>query len=341
MSMSTRDDTAPPQQTAARHAEKAPAEAPRRRRSLGLDRFSGLYVLAALIVLFGLWVPDLFLTSSNVLIIAGDQAITAMLALGLAVPLAARVFDLSIAGTLGLSVAIVIWMQSQGYPPWLAVVVTVLAGTLVGLVNGLVVVKLRVDSLIATLGMSSILMAGAFWVTGGQQIVSGISPSFLTLGTGMPLGLPLPVYFMATIAAVLWYVLEYTPVGRYLYAIGGNPEAARLAGVHVDRTTWGSLAVSGTVAAFAGVILAAKLGSANPTVGPSYLLPAFAAVFLGATQIKAGRVNVPGTLVAIFLLATGVKGLQLAGAPAYVNDLFNGLALIVAVALAARTMHRK
>lgn len=156
MSMSTRDDTAPPQQTAARHAEKAPAEAPRRRRSLGLDRFSGLYVLAALIVLFGLWVPDLFLTSSNVLIIAGDQAITAMLALGLAVPLAARVFDLSIAGTLGLSVAIVIWMQSQGYPPWLAVVVTVLAGTLVGLVNGLVVVKLRVDSLIATLGMSKI-----------------------------------------------------------------------------------------------------------------------------------------------------------------------------------------
>jgi ribose transport system permease protein len=148
---------------------------------------------------------------------------------------------------------------------------------------------------------------------------------------------------MIALAIVLWWLLEYTPVGRYLYGIGGNPQAARLAGIRVGRITTGAFLLSGLVAAFAGVVLAAQLGSASPDVGGPYLLPAFSAVFLGATQVFPGRVNVPGTLIAIFLLATGVKGLQLAGAPSYVNDLFNGAALIIAVALAARAYasHRK
>jgi ribose transport system permease protein len=140
---------------------------------------------------------------------------------------------------------------------------------------------------------------------------------------------------------VLWWLLEYTPVGRYLYSIGGNPQAARLAGVRVDRITTSAFALSGVVAAFAGVILAAELGSASPDIGVPYLLPAFSAVFLGATQVFPGRVNVPGTLIAIFLLATGVKGLQLAGAPSYISSLFNGAALIIAVALAARATRRR
>jgi ribose transport system permease protein len=197
-----------------------------------------------------------------------------------------------------------------------------------------------VDSFIATLAMSSILAAGAYWVTNGQQIVEGISPTFVEFGTAQWFGIPVPVYYMLVLALALWVFLEFRPGGRYLYAVGGNPQAARLAGVRVDRITFGSLVTSATIAAFAGVVLAAKLGTGNPTSGPAYLLPAFSAVFLGATQIKAGRLNVPGTLVAIYLLATGVKGLQLAGAPVYLNDLFNGLALILAVALAART-HRK
>ena len=184
-------------------------------------------------------------------------------------------------------------------------------------------------------------MAAAYWVTDGQQIVIGISPHFVVLGQKLVFGLPLPVFYMIGIAIILWWLLEYTPIGRYLYAVGGNPQAARLAGVRVDRITTGAFMTSGFVAAFAGVVLAAKLGSASPDVGTSYLLPAFSAVFLGATQIKPGRVNVLGTLIAIFLLATGVKGLQLVGTPSYVKDLFNGLALIIAVALAARTARRR
>ena len=142
------------------------------------------------------------------------------------------------------------------------------------------------------------------------------------------------------IGVAIYILIEYLPVGRYLYASGGNPVAARLAGVRVDRIVYGSLVASSLVAGITGVVLAARIGTASPDIGPSYLLPAFSAVFLGSTQIKPGRVNVLGTLIAIYLLATGVKGLQLAGAPSYTDDLFNGLALIIAVALAARSARK-
>ncbi|MDV7133356.1 ABC transporter permease [Williamsia muralis] len=312
----------------------------RRKINLGLDRFSGIYVWVAIIVLFAIWIPDTFMTEGNFRIIAGDQAITAMLAIGLIVPLAAGVFDLSIAGVMGFSVAMVSYQLSKGISAPIAIITTLLCGALIGAVNGFVVVKLNVDSFIATLGMSSILLAGTYWVTDGKQITEGFTDGFLDLGSKPFLGLPLPFFYMIAVAAVMYVILEKTPLGRYLYATGGNRQAARLAGLRVERIMFGALVTSATVAALTGVILAAKLGTAAPDIGPSYLLPAFSAVFLGSTQIRAGRVNVLGTLIAIYLLATGVKGLQLAGAPSYVNDLFNGLALIVAVALAARTARR-
>ncbi|MBV9208804.1 MAG: ABC transporter permease [Actinobacteria bacterium] len=320
-----------------REAGGAPAPARRKLITvLGLDRFSGLYVWAALILIFSLWVPNLFDTTGNARIIAGSQAITAMVAMGLIVPVACGAFDLSIAGTLGVSVCVVIWFQANHHGWGLGILVALLVGLAVGLVNAFIVVRLHVDSFIGTLGMSSILLAGTEWITGGGQIANGVSPSFTAIGQNQVWGLPLPVFYMIALAIVLWWLLEYTPAGRYLYGIGGNPQAARLAGIRVGRITTQAFVLSGLVAAFSGVVLAAQLGSASPDVGGPYLLPAFSAVFLGATQVFPGRVNVPGTLIAIFLLATGVKGLQLAGAPAYINDLFNGAALIIAVALAAR-----
>lgn len=324
--------------------EPAGAPVPHRRKivvNLGLHRFSGLYVWAALILIFSLWVPHLFDTVTNAQILAGSQAITAMIGLGLIVPVACGAFDLSIGGTVGMGVCIAVWFQSNHHGVLLGIFVAVIFGLLVGLVNAFIVVKLHVDSFIATLGMSSILDAGTFWVTGGFQVANGISPHFTALGQNEVLGLPLPVYYMVILALILWWLLEYTPLGRYLYSIGGNPQAARLAGIRVGRIITGAFVISGVVAAFSGVVLAAELGSSGPTVGDSYLLPAFAAVFLGATQILPGRVNVLGTLIAIFLLATGVKGLQLAGAPGYISDLFNGIALIIAVALAVRAARRR
>jgi ribose transport system permease protein len=309
----------------------------RKRVSLGLDRFSGLYVIAAMIVLFGVWLPDTFLTVRTFRSVADDQAITVVLALAVTVTIAAGVFDLSVAALLGLVVVVVGWLQSNGWNAIVSIFLGIAVALLIGAVNGGVVVKLRVNSFIATLGMSSILAAAAYWVTNGQAIVSGFSQTFLDSARRQVMGVPISVIYMALIAAVLWFMLEHTPVGRYLYATGANTQAARLAGVSVQRMVILSLMLSALLAGIAGVILTAKLGTAPPTVGPPYLLPAFASAFLGSTQVKAGRVNVLGTIVAVYLLAIGVKGLQLAGAPSYVSNLFNGVALIVAVALAQRT----
>jgi ribose transport system permease protein len=315
-------------------------EPPRRRLSFGLDRFSGLYVWVVLIVVFALWVPDTFLRLNNISIIAGTEAITAMLALGIIIPLAAGVFDLSFAGVCGVAVAVTAWAQVQGYHPLVAAVLAIVVATLIGAINGFVVVRLRVSSFIATLGMSSLLLAAAYWITDGKQIVEGFNETFLDLGNLQILNIPLPFYAMLVLALIIYILIEYLPVGRYLYAAGGNPVAARLAGVRVDRIVFGSLVASSLIAGVTGVVLAARIGTASPDIGPSYLLPALSAVFLGSTQIRPGRVNVVGTLIAVYLLATGVKGLQLAGAPSYTDDLFNGAVLIIAVALAARSARR-
>ena len=241
----------------------------KRKINLGLDRFSGIYVWVAIIVLFAIWIPDTFMTEGNFRIIAGDQAITAMLAIGLIVPLAAGVFDLSIAGVMGFSVAMVSYQLSKGISAPIAIITTLLCGALIGAVNGFVVVKLHVDSFIATLGMSSILLAGTYWVTDGKQITEGFTDGFLDLGSKPFLGLPLPFFYMIAVAAVMYVILEKTPLGRYLYATGGNRQAARLAGLRVERIMFGALVTSATVAALTGVILAAKLGTAAPDIGPS------------------------------------------------------------------------
>jgi ribose transport system permease protein len=316
--------------------------APRRRINLGFDKYSGLYVWALLVVIFALWIPDLFLQSSTFKQVLTFQAISAIIALGLILPVAAGAFDLTIAGTVTVSVCYTAWALTNGYGIVVAAGGSILIGLVIGLANSFVVVKLKVNSFIGTLGMSSILIAIAYMITDSSQIVlstAGYAPFFEFARTEV-LGLPLSVYYAAAIALFLWWILEYTPGGRYLYAVGGNPVASRLAGVRVGRVTMLAFLASGASSAFAGIVYLATIGTATPDSGSGYLLPAFSAVFLGATQIRPGRVNVLGTLVAIFLLATGVTGLQLAGAPSYVTQLFNGVALIVAVALAARTANR-
>jgi ribose transport system permease protein len=208
-----------------------------------------------------------------------------------------------------------------------------MAGVCIGLVSSWLIVKARIDSFIATLGVSSVLLAVISWISADQQII-GLSAGFQKLGNTQILGITLPVYIMLIVAAVVYYMLEHTAVGRRVYATGGNQESARLAGVNISRVVVGSLVACGLVACFAGVLVSSDLATGDPTVGPPYLLPAFSAVFLGSTQFRGGRFNVWGTVVAVYVLATGVKGLQLAGAPTWIPDLFNGVALLVAVGLA-------
>jgi len=253
-------------------------------------------------------------------------------------PLTAGAFDLSWGAMLAFSLVIMSWFQSEtGVNAVASALIALAACGVVGFMSGLLVVKFRVNSFIATLGMSQVLAAATLWISKNRQIVGVFSPDFLEFGRRDLFGLPIVVYYLLAVALVIWYVLEWTPLGRHLLASGANAEAARLAGVRTDRMVWGSLVVSAVVAGLAGIIYGAKVGSFSNTFGPPLLFPAFAAVFFGSTQFK-NRANVWGTIAAVYTLAFGVKGLQLAfsGGVYWITPLFNGLALLVAVALASR-----
>lgn len=321
---------------------EAPAK-PKRRINLGFDKYSGLYVWALLVIIFSIWIPDLFLNLENFKTILSFQAISTIVALGLIIPVAAGAFDLTIAATLTVSAVFTAWALLEHKGVVFACGGALIIGAIIGLANALVVVKLKVDSFIGTLGMSSILAALAYMISGGGQLVLpevGYGP-FLEFARQQWFGISASVYYAGALAVFIWWILEYTPGGRYLYAVGGNPVAARLAGVKVGRIVTLSFMSSAVVASFAGIVYLSQNANGAPDSGVNYLLPAFSAVFLGATQIRPGRVNVLGTIIAILLLATGVTGLQLAGAPTYVTQLFNGAALIIAMALAARTARRR
>jgi len=303
-------------------------------RALSFRNISALYIFVVMFIVFSIWVPDTFLQWNTWKALFDSQAVTAILAIGLVISITAGAFDLAIGTELGFGAIVVAWFlvdKGVGLVP--AIVFTLLAGGLVGLVNGLLVTKAKIDSFIATLGMSSVLLAAIAWVSSSQQIL-GVGSSFEDLGTAEIFGLTLPVFLMLAVGLVVWYVLEKTALGRRVYATGGNIEAARLAGVRVSAVIIGSLVSCGVIAVFAGMLETASIGSGDPTVGPSYLLPAFSAAFLGSTQFRGGRFNVWGTIVAVYVLATGVKGLQLAGAPIWIPNLFNGAALLLAVGLA-------
>jgi ribose transport system permease protein len=303
-------------------------------RALSFRNISALYIFAVMFIVFSIWVPDTFLQWNTWKALLDSQAVTAILAVGLVIALSAGAFDLAIGTELGFGAIFVGWLlvdKGVGLVP--AIVLTLLAGAVIGLANGILITRVRIDSFIATLGMSSVLLALIAWVSSSQQIV-GVGSSFEKLGTTEIFGLTLPVYLMLAVGLVVWYLLERTPLGRRVYATGGNIEAARLAGVRVAAVVICSLIACATIAAFAGMLVTANLGTGDPTIGPAYLLPAFSAAFLGSTQFRGGRFNVWGTIVAVIVLATGVKGLQLAGAPIWIPDLFNGVALLLAVGLA-------
>lgn len=309
---------------------------------LAIDRYSGLYVLAGLIVVFSILKPQVFPTWDNVRVVSADAAITAIVALGLTVSLASGALDVSVSGSMTWGIVFVCWLQFQhAAHPALAVALTIVACAVIGLVNGLIVVRLHVEPIITTMGTTAIVASLAFWLQGGKSIVSGIPDGFKQIARGDILGLPSTVVYLFVVAVALWYVMTLTPMGRYFYAVGGNNEAARLAGLRVDQLTIAAFVISATVAGVGGVLLASKVGSAGINQGAQYLLPAFAAAFLGSTQIKPGRFNVAGTLVAIYLVVTGTKGLQLVypGKP-WIKELFTGITLIAAVAIGVRTARR-
>jgi len=306
------------------------------RRSLefGFDRFSGLYLWALFILVFGIWTPSLFLTSVTLHSVASEEAIAGMLGIAVLVPLVAGQYDLSVGSVINISTVVVVILQTnRHWNMWPAILVAIAMCVGIGAVNGFIVVKLRVNSFIATLGMATVITAVQEIVSGQNQPYPPVAHAWNALTQTKVLGFQVVVLYLIILAIIVWWVLEHTPVGRYLYAIGGNAEASRLSGVNVDKWTWLAMIASSTICGIAGVFYASLTGP-SLTFGASLLLPAFAAAFLGFTQLKPGRFNVWGSIIAIYVLATGVKGLQLITGVQWLNDMFNGVALIGAVAFA-------
>jgi ribose transport system permease protein len=300
---------------------------------LSFRNISAVYIFIAIFVVFAIWTPQTFLSAGVWRTLLDAQSVTALAAIAALIPLVTGSFNLAVGAEVAFAGILTAWMLAKaGLPVTASVPLALLAGALIGLVSGLLITRARIDSFIATLGMSSVLLAGVAWVSGSQQILD-LGTAFSALATTSFLGITLPVYILVVVALIAWYLLERTPVGRRMYATGFNPDGARLAGVNITRLQIGSLVAGGVVAALAGVLLTSRINTGDPTVGPSLLLPALTAVFLGSTQFKGGRFNVWGTVLAVYVLAAGVKGLQLVGAPSWINELFNGVALLLAVGL--------
>jgi ribose transport system permease protein len=302
---------------------------------LAFDRIGAVYVWLGIIVLFSLWAPETFPSLATAKQILNSNAITALAALAITIPLAARVFDLSFAGVMTLTgVTVAHLIAKDGVPLIPAIALALAVGLGVGVINAVVVVVMRIDSFIGTLATGSLIAALITMVTHEVPITDAkLGGAFADIGQTSVGGVTLAVVYCAVVAVAIWYLLEHTATGRRLYATGFNPDAARLAGVGVDRLRFLSLVASGGLAGATGIILASTLGSGSPSAGSPYLLPAFAAAFLGATQLKNGRFNAGGTIIAVLLLGTGVTGLALANAPQWAGDMFVGVVLIAALAL--------
>ncbi len=287
-----------------------------------------------LVVVFGVVEPNTFLSQGNISTIFGSQAVLVVLTLSLLAPMTAGDYDLSVAANLTLASMVVgVLNVEHGWPIVAAIFVALLVGCLVGLINGLISVLFRIEALIVTLGSGTLISGVVLWIS-NSNTMSGISPGLVSvIVVHRLLGIPLEFYYGVGICAIIWYVFEYTPVGRWLLFVGRGRNVARLSGIAITRVRLGALVASGLLSAVAGVMYAGTTGSADPSSGLSLLLPAFAAVFLGSTCILPGRFNPWGSLIAVYFLITGITGLELLGSTAFVQDLFYGGALIVAVAL--------
>lgn len=303
----------------------------------------GLVILTVfLIILFSVLLPDTFPTMLNVRAILSDKSIIALLSLAAMVTMAAGRIDLTVGYGIVIWHILAISLQTKFDVPWqMAVIIVLLLGAFVGFLNGMLVEVAKIDSFIATLGTGTILYAIALWHTGGRQMVGLLPDGFYALNGTFIMGLPITAYYLVVITVVMWLILEYTPIGRYLYAIGANSRAAELNGIPTRKFVVGAFITSGMMTALAGVLLASKLRIGQASVGLEFLLPALVGAFLGSTTIKPGRVNVWGTIVGVAILAVGISGIQQFGGSFWVEPMFNGVTLLVAIGIAGYAQRKK
>jgi ribose transport system permease protein len=301
-----------------------------------LGRFGLPLLLLIVLVVFSVWKPDSFFAWSNFRATFSQQAIILMVAFGAMIPLIVGEFDLSVGANAGLAAIFAVGLCDQQHvPPVLALLAAVLISGVVGLVNGLIVTVLKVNSFVATLGVATAI-GGVGQLYTHQQDLQSSPASLVKIGrTEVVGGLPITVVVAAAVGVVLLIVLQMLPVGRQLLAVGANRRAAELTGLRANARVIGAFAAGGVVVGIGGALYGANLGAASNATGPTLLLPAFAGAFLGSTAISPGRYNVIGTVVAVLLLAFTVSGLEQVGVAPWVEAVVQGVALVAAVAFSS------
>jgi len=302
----------------------------------GLSKYGTIGGLVILIIAFSIALPYQFPTVRNVTNIFSQVALTAIIAGGVTIPLVVGEFDMSIGYQASFAGVLVTGlMVNQHVSTPIAIIVVLVVGAVFGLINGLIVTKFNVNAFVATLGTGTVIVGLNYGYSAGTPIAAGLPGMFLNLGNGTLAGVPITILVMVLVLVLLWILLNRTDVGQSIQAVGGNKEASRLSGIRVDRVKILAFMLSGMCASLTGILLAARLGSGEPTAGDGYLLDAFAAVFLGSAALRDGEFHIIGTFIGVLLVGVAFNGLGILGAPTFYQYVFQGALLVIAVAMSS------
>lgn len=279
-------------------------------------------------------VSPYFLGVNNLLNVLRQVSINGVLAIGMTFVILTRGIDLSVGSMMAFAamVAASFAVVDSSMPLIVPLTLGLAAGLALGCVNGVMVARFAIPPFVMTLGMLS-MARGLTYIYSDGMPISSLSPSFLWLGQGMVAGIPVPVILFAAVFILAWFTLRYTTFGRYVYAVGGNPTAARLSGIKVSRITFSVYAISGILCGLAGLMIAARTSAALPQAGVAYELDAIAAVVIGGTSLAGGKGRIVGTLFGVLIIGVINNGLDLLGVSSFYQQLVKGAIIVVAVML--------
>ena len=295
-----------------------------------LRRYGILIMLLVLIIYFSFG-SEYFLTGSNVVNVLRQSAVTGISAVGLTYVMLTGGIDLSIGAVIGLTaVTAASCMAKFGLSPILACIIALALGALIGLINGILVNYVDIPALIATLGVMTSVRGLCYILTGGLPVY-GFHASFDIIGKGYVGVIPVPVIIMAVVLILGWYVLNRTRYGRYLYAIGGSREAARLSGINVDKMVVVTYMIAGLLSSLAGLVELSRLSSGQPSAGDGFEMNVITAVVLGGISVNGGEGKFFGVVVGIFIMSVLANGLVMMNVYEFYQQLIRGIVLIFAV----------
>lgn len=304
--------------------------------ALRLARDHVTFIIFALITLFFVVYAPNFASLQTATAIGRITAVVSIMAVGMTMVIMCREIDLSVGAHASLAAMLGAMLMRTGISPWLAIPVVTLGGMLVGLVNGLIVTRLRIPSFLVTLGMMSILSGTALTLTNSLPVPIGDRSLSLIMSNGTLLGLPAAIWWTAGFALLGFYILHLSVIGRHMAATGGNEMAARFSGIDVDRAKIAAFAICGGCAAFAGFMLAGRASAGNPTVGVGLELNVIAAVIIGGTSLFGGRGSVIGSVIGAVFIGVLAFGLVVLGLSTTIQEIVKGIIIILAVSLNRR-----